>query len=845
MSSPGTAFTRALALQQAGDFEQAERLYEQILRSDHQNAEAWHLLGLVVHRSGRLDKAAECIGRAVSLDGSSAVFQCDLGAMYHQLGRLDEAIDCFQQAVQLAPEQPHTHYNLGIALQQRGDQVGAKLRFQQAVRLRPEFLEAWSDLGIVHQKLGELDQAAECFGHTISLAPGSADGHFNLGNIHLAQDRLLEAVACYVRAIERQPQFAKALNNLGTALHRLRRFEPAQHAYQAALRWQPDFADARNNLGALLSVLGRHAEAEVCYREAATLDPRSVAALNNLAGRLQAQMQLDESEALLRQALAVDSQSADALWSMANVLSMQGRAGEAAGYYRQSLNRQRYNPRLLIQAATMLPPVYESLDELRRYRETVEDNLTELLSKRVALDPTKDAAPVNFLLAYQGLNDRDLARRAAGLYRSAADGQIVPPPPHFTARPAATDRRGFVAPTAAETAAPGRPIRIGFLSKFLRDHTIGDLMKGLICHLSRRDFFVTVFVVGEAADETVSFLRQCANAFVPLPEDVATAHSIVAAASIDVLVFPDVGMDPVSYSLAFSRLAPVQCAMWGHPVTTGIPTIDHFISSRLIEPAAAAEHYTENLVLLESLPTYYYPPQITPGEKPIAAPLAGDRAMARQEFNLPQEGHLYLCPQSLFKFHPDFDPLLSAILQRDSAGRLVLIEGPHRHWTDLLSRRLKETMDGQFDRVSFVSRVDRQAFLRLLTTADVILDPLHFGGGNTSFQALGLGVPIVTLPASFMRGRVTAGCYRKMGDETCVVHNASEYVDLAVRLGTDREFNALVRSEINSRSPVLFEDMAAVRELEEFFKAASRAAADRGSPAGMTEQRAVNAARNS
>jgi len=126
------------------------------------------------------------------------------------------------------------------------------------------------------------------------------------------------------------------------------------------------------------------------------------------------------------------------------------------------------------------------------------------------------------------------------------------------------------------------------------------------------------------------------------------------------------------------------------------------------------------------------------------------------------------------------------------------------------------------DRVTFVSRVDRAAFLRLLSTADVVLDPPHFGGGNTSFQALGLGLPIVTLPSEFMRGRVTAGCYRKMGYETCIARNADEYVDLAVRLGTEPEFNALVRSQIASRSHVLFEDTAAVRELEEFFRMATR-----------------------
>jgi predicted O-linked N-acetylglucosamine transferase (SPINDLY family) len=356
-------------------------------------------------------------------------------------------------------------------------------------------------------------------------------------------------------------------------------------------------------------------------------------------------------------------------------------------------------------------------------------------------------------------------------------------------------------------------IRVGFLSKFLRDHTIGDLLKGLIRNLSRSDFEVTVFLVGEAIDETVTFLRDSADRFVNLPEDVASARQIVADAGLDVLVYPDVGMDPVSSALAFSRLARVQCTTWGHPVTTGIPTIDYFISSKLIEPEGAVAHYSEQLVLLDSLPTYYHRPELS---------AAGHQEQARTEFDLPQDAHLYLCPQSLFKLHPDIDALFGAILTGDPAARVVLIEAPHAHWTEMLKQRLLRNLNELAGRVTFVPRVDRAAFLRLLTTADVVLDPPHFGGGNTSFQALGLGLPIVTLPSEFMRGRVTSGCYRKMGYETCIARNADEYVDLAVRLGTEPAFNALVRSQIDSRSGILFEDMAAVRELEEFFRMAIR-----------------------
>ncbi|HEY2251759.1 MAG TPA: tetratricopeptide repeat protein, partial [Planctomycetaceae bacterium] len=612
------------------------------------------------------------MGRAVSLDSSNAAFHSDLGIAYRELGHLDDAIDLFQQAVQLAPDDALVQYDLGALLQQRRDPLGARLRFQQAVRLQPDFAEAWNDLGIAQQSLGELDEAAACFERLMALVPTMSGAHFNLGNVRLAQGRLMEAITCYARSLELQPRFVEAMNNLGTALHKLGRLDHARNAYETALQICPEFVDARNNLGALLSLLGHSGQAETCFRESLAIDPQSVPAFNNLAGLLQSQMRLDEAERLLRQALAIDPGAIDALGNLANVLALQGHREEAAEFYRRAIEIVPH-PRLRIHAATMLPPIYQSVEEIHDCRATLESNLARLLDDGAGLDPANEPIPVNFLVAYQGLDDCRLARRVAELYRmpgkpvvdsfpgsaweraatqalpavSAVTQEVAPekdarqsleggafagckdgarawergiaPAPHFAARP--------------------EKIRIGFVSKFLRDHTIGDLLKGIIRNLSRSDFDVTVFLVGEAFDGTVSFLQACADRFVSLPEDVALARQIIAAAGLDVLVYPDIGMDPVSTALAYSRLARVQCTTWGHPVTTGIPTIDYFISSKLIEPAGAAAHYSEQLVLLDSLPTFYYRP-FCGGAEAVAA---DRREEARREFGLSHDAHVYLC----------------------------------------------------------------------------------------------------------------------------------------------------------------------------------------------------------
>jgi protein O-GlcNAc transferase len=124
------------------------------------------------------------------------------------------------------------------------------------------------------------------------------------------------------------------------------------------------------------------------------------------------------------------------------------------------------------------------------------------------------------------------------------------------------------------------------------------------------------------------------------------------------------------------------------------------------------------------------------------------------------------------------------------------------------------------ERIVFLPRLPQEQFLQLLACADVMLDPLHFGGGNTSYEALALGVPIIHWPGKFLSGRVTTGCYRKMNFHECTVDSAGNYIDLAVRIGTDAAERGRIRARILESNHVLYEDAGVIEELEQFFRTA-------------------------
>jgi predicted O-linked N-acetylglucosamine transferase (SPINDLY family) len=385
---------------------------------------------------------------------------------------------------------------------------------------------------------------------------------------------------------------------------------------------------------------------------------------------------------------------------------------------------------------------------------------------------------------------------------------------------ACPDLAWIAPPCAAPRPRAGR-IRVGFVSDYFHNHSIGRVTEGLVAQLDRERFSVYVLGFREPFDEISRAIAGAADQWSELPRELAGARAAVAEHALDVLVYPDVGMDPLTYFMTYARLAPVQCTTWGHPVTTGVPAIDYFLSTEYFEPEDGASHYSERLVKLRhaAFPGYYRrPEQVAP-----AAPAALGFDPARRT---------YFCPHSLFKFHPDFDAVLARILRRDPGGDLVLVydEQGDIYRRPRLEARMKRAAPDVFDRITFVSRTGtREGYLQRLQACDVVLDTHPYCGGNTSLEAISMGALVVTLPSALNRGRHTYGFFRKMGFMHTVADNADAYVDLAVRIATDADYRAHLKRLQNERSGALYEDQGVVDQIGDFFEEAVRAV--RTSPA--------------
>ena len=534
-----------------------------------------------------------------------------------------------------------------------------------------------------------------------------------------------------------------AYNNLGTSLRALGDFAGAQQQFAQAVLLKPDYALAHYNLGIAHLDMGQLNPAETSFNHALRLKPGHIQAYNYL-GSVQHQLgKLDEAEACFIQAAQMKpGKNGAELNKLARVFWEQGRIEQTLAAYRQAQTLNPHELKSALGALLSLPAVYRSQIDLLEARQRFANGLKILhanIPNFISHNPPEQLLDElrwsNFYLAYQGLDDKQLQIDYA----------------HFVAAMLAKIAPQFMQPRVKKDAA-GRRLRIGYLSSFFRNCTVGMYFRSWIMRLDREQFEIFVYHTRQETDPVTQEIVDACDHFRHLVAGPVSPDSIAASVlsdDLDILVYPELGMDNTSFLLAAMRLAPVQCAGWGHPVTCGHANIDYYFSSAAMEPDNAELHYSEKLILFAGLGTYY--------SKPVL-PTSAHRA----DFALPEDKTLYLCPQSLFKIHPDNDALLAHILERDPDGIIVLFAGRHPNITNAFFARLAQALRVRGlepqGRGIILPSMAHDDYLRVNMVCDVMLDTLHWSGGNTTLDALACGLPVVTLPGEFMRGRQSMAC---------------------------------------------------------------------------------------
>jgi predicted O-linked N-acetylglucosamine transferase (SPINDLY family) len=453
--------------------------------------------------------------------------------------------------------------------------------------------------------------------------------------------------------------------------------------------------------------------------------------------------------------------------------------------------------------ALILPVLYKTPNEIQRYREHFSAGLQKLAARlelgplearRAALDAV--GGHRNFYLAYQCRNDRELQRQYGELVHRIMAANY----PQWT-------QPLDMPPLPAD----GR-IRVGYVSARLRDHSVFKDHLGWLFERDRKAVEVFAYHVGRKADAVTDEARRTSDHFYHIPRDLERTCQTVLGDRLHVVVFPDIGMTPLMMQLAALRLAPIQCTTWGHPVTSGLPTVDYFFSSDLMEPEDGQDHYTERLIRLPGIGVCYRKPV-------VPRPLLGK---SRGDFGLGKNRHVFLCCQYTSKYLPQNDDVFARIAKRDPASQFVFLVGNDTVEKDFQAR-LERAFTAEGLKAGYYCLIlppfQTLDYWNLNLISDVFLDSLEWSGENTTLEAIACGLPVVTLPGKFLRGRHSYAILTQLGITDTIARDKEEYIDIAVRLAQDRGWRSEILKRMKANFPQLYSDTRSVRAMEDFFRA--------------------------
>ncbi len=760
------------------------------------------------HQRKRFTEAEAIYLRLTALAPDDPVLWANFGTLYFSMKEYEKALTLLARAARLDPQRALTYYGIGQALERLERLPEAAAAYERAIALDPKHVDALNNLGNLLFHAHRLAEAEDCFRQAVAADPKNFGSFLNLGNVLLEQGKAEAAIAAYERALRLQPRTSDILHNLAEACEQKGDTEQATlHRAHAHFR------------------AGNYDEAVAAFERYLSLaETGKPHAYYNLATCYSHCDREADALATLHRAIALYPDNHSFYFALSFVMTNCGRDEEARTVLAAARDRNPDNLAIRLLHDTLVPSFYTHEEEIGLWRQRFTEGLDDLIAHtRLDTPAARDRAlqaigiRTNFFLSYQGYNDRDLQKRYGDLthrimaanYPEAARSLPMPP------------------------LADGEKLRLGFVSHEVWSHSGTRWAVGWVKNLDRSRFELYGYHTGSVIDATTQIFRLHFDRFHHHPDNLETVAAQILRDRLHILIFLDIGMHPLTSQLAALRLAAVQCTTWGHPITSGLPTIDYFLSGELTEIPEAQEHYSETLVRLPNIAISYPKPAFPEPTK------------TRADFDLREEDAVYLCCQSYFKYLPQHDFLLPAIAQRVPQAKFLFVlrfGNPQARMKQLFADRFRAAFARaglDFDAcVRFIPlQTNPSDYHGLLRCTDAFLDTIGFCGGHTTLDAIAACTPVVTLPNHLLRGRQSTGFLTLLGVTETIARTEAEYIDIAVRLGTDGAWRQAIQQRMAAGHDRLYEDRECVRGLAAWCEQVVREKllAERHSPAAGTK----------
>ena len=531
-------------------------------------------------------------------------------------------------------------------------------------------------------------------------------------------------------------------------------------------------------------------KAQEIWLEISNYYPNNMSVLRNLSLAFYYNKDLEESEKILKKIMHINKKEPNALVMLILILEDQDKIDEAKKNIEFGLVEKLLDPLWAIKKRLILPTIFSDLKDIDNTRNELNQNIEEMISSDQTTSLNIDTQlmkPVHFDLSYDQYDNLLINKKCVNFYR-----KIYPQLNKINLLKKNLTNR----------------IKIGFVSEYLTDHTIGKLFKGIILNLNKKEFDIKIFHTaktkkGKIYEEFADAEKTGQIKNFILPTMFEDKQKIIANEELDILFYPEIGLSLEIYYLSFIRLAGYQVTSWGHPETTGNNTIDYFLTSKLIESENSEKNFSEKLLYADYLPMYYYPPEVK-------------NKLGKSELS---KKNIYSCPQTLFKIHPDFDLVIAKIQKEDKNAKISFIKDLNKTYYKKLLTRFKKNKEIDLDRIEFLNGLSWENYINHCGQASVLLDPVYFGAGNSFYESMFYGTPTVSKPTKYTKSRLVLGAYKQMQiEEAPIVNSIDEYVKKAIEIANHKNLYDL-KGYYNEKAKIkLYENIDVIPNLEKIFK---------------------------
>lgn len=831
---------------QSGRLAQADYLYQDVLKKNPDDAQAWYLRGLIAHETKKSSAAVAYLGESLRRMPNNARTHHALAAVYMAAGDLNAAVAHYGQVIEITPSDASAHYNRALALQLNHEHDAAVDGFKNALKFNPKSVDANYGLGISLHHLARYDEALEAYEIVMELAPEHANTYNAAGFTLAAMGVYQAAIDLYDRALKINPLMEPAFVNKGLALYALARYGEVLDCFQRVLVFNPNQSTAHYYIGNALNEMKRHGEALEWYDRTIELGHQTPDVYLNKAialgfhGDLEASVQAarvsldfkpDYAEAhdvlsrVYRQLKQYDLavQCADRALQLqpgfASAFKNRGLALQAMGHYQLAL--ESFDQALLGDVDDVDAHFNRGqvLDLLGR-REEAADAYSLVLRR----DPQYPYA-----LGYR-MHTRlrvcqwaSYTKESEALRTSVLQGLAVDAPFAFLsvgrtaaellacARQFANDQFPTKPPLWNKQMYTHSRIRVGYVSADFGEHAASYLMAGMFEQHDRQQFEVYAFSLRPPQDSPMGRrLNAAFDHFI----DISHMGDLEAARLMKKLEI-DIAVDLMGYTqgnrtaLFTHRPAPVQVNYLGYPGSMGHACMDYILADEVLIPPESRIHYSESVV---NLPGSF---QANDDRRVVAT-----SPLLRTDHGLPEDGMVFCSFNGSHKLNPDFFAVWMRLLRAHPASVLWLTEASADAMRNLRHEAAQQGVDAS--RLVFAPKLPYAQHLARISLADLFLDSLPFGAGATASDVLFAGVPLLTCTGEAYAGRMALSLLHHMDmSETLVAANLDAYEGMAREFAAAPEKLQAVRRQLDIariQSPV-FNTANFTRGLEQAYQA--------------------------